>query len=236
MMFTSPTLAGMAEGRHGSRRGVGGSRAKRRTRRWPGTTLEVSHLGPHLVPQEEAMSSTVPDASSQDPDAAPTGEPATPATNPSTPPRTRREAALAAGLTDPPAGRTWGALITIGILSLLLGILVLVWPKATLLVVAITFGLQLIVAGAVRIAMSRDLPHEPGWLRPLSMLLGALSVVAGVICLFRPGTSLLVIAIFIAVGWVAEGIATIAHGFGSDRSTGARVFLVVAGVVWVIAG
>jgi len=182
------------------------------------------------------MSSTVPDASSQDPDAAPTGEPATPATNPSTPPRTRREAALAAGLTDPPAGRTWGALITIGILSVLLGILVLVWPKATLLVVAITFGLQLIVAGAVRIAMSRDLPHEPGWLRPLSMLLGALSVVAGVICLFRPGTSLLVIAIFIAVGWVAEGIATIAHGFGSDRSTGARVFLVVAGVVWVIAG
>jgi uncharacterized membrane protein HdeD (DUF308 family) len=194
------------------------------------------HLEPHLVAQEEAMSSTVPGASSPDPDATPTGEPTTPATDASAAPRTRREAALAVGLTTAPAGRTWGALVAIGILSVLLGILILVWPSATLLVVAITFGLQLIVAGVVRIAMSRDLPSEPGWLRPSSIALGVLAVVAGVICLFRPGTSLLVIAILIAVGWVAEGIATIAHGFGSDRSAGSRIFLVVAGIVWILAG
>jgi uncharacterized membrane protein HdeD (DUF308 family) len=123
-----------------------------------------------------------------------------------------------------------------GVLSIVLGVLVLVWPNATLLVVAITFGLQLIVAGAVRISVSRELPSEPGWLRPVSIVLGVLSIVAGIICLFRPGTSLFVIAIFIAVGWIAEGIAAVAQGFGSDRSTGARVFLLVSGVVSVLAG
>jgi len=129
-----------------------------------------------------------------------------------------------------------GALIVMGIVAIVLGVLVLVWPNATLLVVAITFGIQLIIGGAVRLAVSRDLPREPGWVRPVSMLLGALSIIAGIICLFRPGTSLLVIAILIAIGWIAEGIAAIAHGFGSDRTTGTRVFLIVVGVVSVIAG
>ncbi|GAA2740556.1 HdeD family acid-resistance protein [Terrabacter aerolatus] len=123
-----------------------------------------------------------------------------------------------------------------GIVSVVLGVLVLLWPKATLLVVAITFGLQLIVAGAVRLSVSRDLPADPGWLRPVSMVLGVLSIIAGIICLFRPGTSLFVIAIFIAAGWIAEGIASLAQGFGSDRTTGARVFLIVSGVISILGG
>lgn len=180
------------------------------------------------------MSSTVPNAASPDPT-----DPVDPA-DPSSPPpqpRTRREAAASSGWAVATTSSGWsGALIAMGILSIVLGVLVLVWPKATLLVVAITFGLQLIVAGAVRLSVSRDLPSEPGWLRPVSMALGVLSIIAGIICLFRPGTSLFVIAIFIAAGWIAEGIAALAQGFGSERSTGARVFLIVSGVVSIIAG
>jgi uncharacterized membrane protein HdeD (DUF308 family) len=123
-----------------------------------------------------------------------------------------------------------------GILSVILGIMVLVWPKATLLIVAIMFGLQLIVAGAVRLSVTRDLPSDPGWLKPVSIGLGVLSIIAGIICLFRPGTSLAVIAIFIAIGWIAEGIAALVQGFGSDRTTGIRVFLIVSGVVSILGG
>jgi uncharacterized membrane protein HdeD (DUF308 family) len=123
-----------------------------------------------------------------------------------------------------------------GILSIVLGILVLVWPKATLLIVAILFGLQLIIAGAVRLGMVRDLPSDPGWLKPVSIGLGALSIVAGIICLFRPNASLFVIALFIAIGWVAEGIAALVQGFGSDRTTGTRVFLIVSGIVSILGG
>jgi uncharacterized membrane protein HdeD (DUF308 family) len=123
-----------------------------------------------------------------------------------------------------------------GILSVILGIMVLVWPKATLLIVAIMFGLQLIVAGAVRLSVTRDLPSDPGWLKPVSIGLGVLSIIAGIICLFRPGASLAVIAIFIAIGWIAEGIAALVQGFGSDRTTGTRVFLIVSGVVSILGG
>ena len=139
------------------------------------------------------------------------------------------------GTSGPPA--LWsGAIVGIGVLSVVLGVLVLVWPQATLLVVAIIFGLQLIAAGAVRLAVTRELPTDPGWVRPVSIALGALSIIAGIICLFRPGTSLVVIAILIAAGWIAEGVAAIVHGFASGRSTGARVFLFVFGAISVIAG
>ena len=170
------------------------------------------------------MSSTVPNAASPDPtDPAPDA------------PRTRREAA--ATWASPATSSGWsGALIAMGILSVILGIMVLVWPKATLLIVAIMFGLQLIVAGAVRLSVTRDLPSDPGWLKPVSIGLGALSIIAGIICLFRPGTSLAVIAIFIAIGWIAEGIAALVQGFGSDRTTGTRVFLIVSGVVSILGG
>jgi uncharacterized membrane protein HdeD (DUF308 family) len=170
------------------------------------------------------MSSPVPNAASPDP-TDPAGQP----------PKTRREAASAWSSTTSPAAWS-GALLAMGIVSVALGIMVLVWPKATLLVVAILFGLQLIAAGAVRIAVSRGLPSEPGWLRPVSIGLGALSIVAGVICLFRPNASLLLLAILIAIGWIAEGIAALAQGFGSDRTTGARVFLIVVGVVAILGG
>ena len=170
------------------------------------------------------MSSTVPNPASPDP-TDPTPEP----------PRTRREAAATWEAPLSPSG--WStALVVMGILSIVLGILVLVWPKATLLIVAILFGLQLIIAGAVRLGMVRDLPSDPGWLKPVSIGLGALSIVAGIICLFRPNASLFVIALFIAIGWVAEGIAALVQGFGSDRTTGTRVFLIVSGVVSILGG
>ncbi|CAN7598328.1 DUF308 domain-containing protein [Terrabacter sp. LjRoot27] len=170
------------------------------------------------------MSSTVPNAASPDPtDPAPDS------------PRTRREATATWEAPVSPSG--WSmALIVMGILSIVLGILVLVWPKATLLIVAIMFGLQLIIAGAVRLSVTRDLPSDPGWIKPVSIGLGALSIVAGIICLFRPNASLFVIALFIAIGWVAEGIAALVQGFGSDRTTGTRVFLIVSGVVSILGG
>lgn len=143
--------------------------------------------------------------------------------------------ATATGSSGPPA--LWsGGVVAIGVISIVLGIIVLVWPKATLLVVAIIFGLQLIAAGAVRISVTRELPSDPGWVRPASIALGVLTVLAGVVCLFRPGTSLTVIAILIAVGWIAEGVAALAHGFAAGRSTGARVFLFIFGAISIIAG
>ena len=147
--------------------------------------------------------------------------------SPSVPPRS------AAPMTMPAMGP---AGIGMGALSIVVGILVLAWPGATLLVVAVLFGIQLIVLGALRIALSSVAPADPPWLKPLAIAMGVLTVIAGIICLLRPGTSLLVIAIFLAIGWIFEGIAALAQAFLADRSVGARIFFIISGIISVVAG
>jgi uncharacterized membrane protein HdeD (DUF308 family) len=60
-------------------------------------------------------------------------------------------------------GRHWGWVLSFGIITLLAGILVLAWPGATLLVIAVLFGVQLIVAGIFRFVAAfrlRGLAHS----------------------------------------------------------------------------
>ncbi|WP_175442274.1 DUF308 domain-containing protein [Humibacillus sp. DSM 29435] len=54
--------------------------------------------------------------------------------------------------------------------------------------------------------------------------------------LLRPGTSLLVIAIFLAIGWIFEGIAALAQSVMADRSVGARIFFIISGTISLVAG
>lgn len=126
--------------------------------------------------------------------------------------------------------------IGMGVLSIVIGIFVLAWPTITLVVVAVLFGIQLIVLGALRIALGSAVPADPGWLKPLIIVMGVLTVIAGIICLVRPGTSLVVIAIFLAIGWIFEGIAAVAQAFMADRSVGARIFFIISGIVSIVAG
>jgi uncharacterized membrane protein HdeD (DUF308 family) len=62
---------------------------------------------------------------------------------------------LGAALGDKPDG--WGWLMVGGALSLVVGIMALVWPGATVLVLAILLGFRLVVFGAVEIAFALGL-------------------------------------------------------------------------------
>jgi uncharacterized membrane protein HdeD (DUF308 family) len=65
---------------------------------------------------------------------------------------------VAGALADRPDG--WGWLLTGGVLSLIVGVLAIAWPGATVLVLAIILGIRLIMFGAAEIAFAwalRDL-------------------------------------------------------------------------------
>ena len=47
-------------------------------------------------------------------------------------------------------GRHWGWIMAFGVLTLLAGVAVLAWPGRTLVVIAVLFGVQLIVTGIFR--------------------------------------------------------------------------------------
>ena len=94
------------------------------------------------------------------------------------------------GSSSPDQRSTRTLRIALGAISVLLGLAALLWPGVTLLVVTMLFGLELIAAGLVRIAAAATLSALPGWQRATSGVLGALTVLAGIICFVRPGTSL----------------------------------------------
>ncbi|WP_152362850.1 HdeD family acid-resistance protein [Microlunatus speluncae] len=131
--------------------------------------------------------------------------------------------------------RLGGWAIVLGALTVLLGILVLVWPGQTLLIVALLFGLQLLFVGGFRVMVAVTARSAPGWWRWVIGVLGGLTALAGLLCFFRPGTSLLVIAILIAVGWLADGITSIVSGVVDQWTRTHRFAQIALGVISVAA-
>jgi uncharacterized membrane protein HdeD (DUF308 family) len=55
-------------------------------------------------------------------------------------------------------GRHWGWIMAFGVLTLLASIAVLAWPGRTLVVIAVLFGVQLIVTGIFRFVATGPAP------------------------------------------------------------------------------
>jgi uncharacterized membrane protein HdeD (DUF308 family) len=132
--------------------------------------------------------------------------------------------------------RHFGLRLGIGILSIVVGILVIARPTDTLIFLAVLFGLQLIILGIVRIVLGASATGLSRGLKTLSIVLGILTIIAGVICFTRPQASLIILAILLAVGWIADGIADIARAFRGERTGGERTYLIILGVISIIAG
>ena len=122
-------------------------------------------------------------------------------------------------------------LATIGVVSIVLGLLVLFWPGATLEVLAVLFGLYFVVAGAVRILLGVFTGLGPG-LKILNILVGLALVAVGVIAMRNPAASLTALALVIGIAWIVEGVMSLAE---SDRG-GSRWFAIVLGILGILAG
>jgi uncharacterized membrane protein HdeD (DUF308 family) len=122
--------------------------------------------------------------------------------------------------------------IVSGVSALIFGILVLIWPKTTLLVVAVLFGLQLLISGIVRIVNGIIDKSIEGWQRGLSITFGVLIVLAGIFCLRNPALSLLTIIVIVAIGWLVDGIMNIVLGI--QNAPGERLGRILMGVVFLL--
>jgi len=127
-----------------------------------------------------------------------------------------------------------GELAAVAVIGLILGIIGLVFPGATLLTVAIIFGSYLIASGIFRITAAFVVANLSPGLRWLTALLGLVVVVAGIFTLANPFQSLVVLAFAIGFGWIAEGIIDFMGGL---RGTVVPRWLgFVSGVVSIAAG
>jgi uncharacterized membrane protein HdeD (DUF308 family) len=126
----------------------------------------------------------------------------------------------------------WGLVLTMGILSILIGIAAIAWPGATLLTVAILFAVWLFVSGIVSVVHSFTTDGDTGG-RALNAIIGVLSVIVGFALLRTPFQSLEVLIFVIGIFWVAQGIMTFIGAFSRKEGRGLRIFM---GILGVIAG
>ncbi|PZT69138.1 HdeD family acid-resistance protein [Streptomyces sp. SW4] len=128
----------------------------------------------------------------------------------------------------------WQTVLLTGVASLALGVLVLVWPGASLLAAAVLFGVYLVVSGVLQLAAAFG-THRTTSLRVLAFISGALSVLLGLFCFRGPLQSVLLLALFIGIGWLFRGI-TQAVAAAHDPSMPARGWQILLGVVSALAG
>lgn len=128
----------------------------------------------------------------------------------------------------------WKSVLLSGILSLVLGILVLVWPGISILVAAIFFGAYLLVTGITQVFHAFTLHVSAGG-RALLFISGAASLVLAVLCFRSIANSILLLAIWIGVGFIFRGVATAASAI-SDPDTPGRGWEIFVGVISLIAG
>ena len=128
----------------------------------------------------------------------------------------------------------WKSVLLTGVLSVVLGVMMLAWPGPTLVVAAIFFGAYLLVTGISQIFHAFTL-HISGGGRALLFISGAASLVLAVLAIRHIGDAILLLAIWIGIGFVFRGVATAAAAI-SDHDTPARGWEILIGIVTLIAG
>ncbi|MBR7673889.1 HdeD family acid-resistance protein [Streptomyces daliensis] len=128
----------------------------------------------------------------------------------------------------------WQYVLVLGLLSLVLGVLTLLWPGATLLAAGVLFGVYLLVSGVFQLVSAFG-THATTALRVMAFISGALSILLGLFCFRGALQSVLLLALWIGIGWLFRGI-TQAVAAASDEAMPARGWQVFLGVVSALAG
>ena len=132
-------------------------------------------------------------------------------------------------------GRHWGWVLAYGILTVLAGVAVLAWPSETLLVIAVLFGVQLIISGIFRFVGALASDDLTGGTRVMLALLGVLSIIIGLWAVRHAVLTLVALIVFLGIFWVINGLIEIFTAL-SHRDMPDRGWSVLMGVLSAIAG
>ncbi|MFZ3454496.1 HdeD family acid-resistance protein [Arthrobacter sp. 7Tela_A1] len=118
-----------------------------------------------------------------------------------------------------------------GGVALVIGLLILFWPQATLSVIAFFFGLYFLISGIVRVVSGITAPMSSG-LRVLNIILGVLLFILGIAAIRNPLSSLAVLGMVVGIAWIIEGILALTE----IETGGSRWYAITFGVLSIIAG
>ena len=127
----------------------------------------------------------------------------------------------------------WWALLLRGIAAVLFGLAALFWPGLTLYVLVIFFGAYVLVDGVFAIAAGIRGSGGRGW---LLLAEGVLGVLAGLVALFWPGISALVLLYVIAAWAIFTGILKVVMAISLRREIENEWLMILSGVLSVVFG
>ena len=130
----------------------------------------------------------------------------------------------------------WKNKLVSGVLTIVLGAMVLAWPGPSILVVSTMFGVYLLVSGFAELFLAFTLPRSAAT-RVLLFLTGALSLVLAILSFrhFGDGYAVLLLSLWIGTGFIFLGVSENAVALG-ERDLPGRGWYVVLGVMSLIAG
>lgn len=126
---------------------------------------------------------------------------------------------------------SWQATLVVGVLTLILGIIVSFHPTGSLNVVAVLFGVLMILSGIFHLIRVFD-PAELN--RVWAGISGLLFIVIGVILIRHLHLTRALIGLFVGITWIVQGLGALIAGAAAAH--GARGWWIVFGLVSLIAG
>jgi uncharacterized membrane protein HdeD (DUF308 family) len=127
-------------------------------------------------------------------------------------------------------GKSWGLFVFFGVVSLVIGIAALVWPKETLAVIAVLFGIQLIFNGILRLVASLAYHDRSGTARVLMAVLGIFSLLVGIYAAKHVEVTVVVLGLVLGIFWILDGIAQLMAA-SEFREMPGRPLVIAAGVL-----
>lgn len=132
-------------------------------------------------------------------------------------------------------GRTWQAIAIAALLLFALGLILLIWPRETVVVAAILIGIALLVTGILRLVQGITAADESGGMRVAYVIIGILAILAGLYGLRHISVTVVLLAFIVGLFWAVHGVVEIVVAVSAPPGSGRGVVAVV-GILSLAAG
>jgi uncharacterized membrane protein HdeD (DUF308 family) len=133
----------------------------------------------------------------------------------------------------PTMSGTWWAMVLRGIVAVLFGLAALFWPGLTLFVLLVCFGVYAMLDGLLAIVAGIRASGGHRW---LLLAEGALGVLAGLVVLFWPGTTALVLVYVISAWAIFTGLLKVVMAVAFRREIESGWLMILGGVLSMVFG
>jgi uncharacterized membrane protein HdeD (DUF308 family) len=130
-------------------------------------------------------------------------------------------------------GRNWWALLVLGIVSIIVGAIIIIYPGGSTWVIAVVLAIYLVVSGIV--SLVRAFGHGlPGSARALLIISGIIGLLLGLLMFrFGPEEKVEIFGIFVGVWFLFSGILQLVNSSSVSQGKGWAIF---SGIVYLLAG